>query len=98
MIACGKCGDTGWYAYDRNHSKPCEECCPHGQGVWHLLDHYGDKNGLWCCRAGCGTTWPGISDYQRARRPVIDPLTALIEQRREEFHEAHLKDDSKEDQ
>lgn len=24
---------------------------------WLLKDNYGDQNGKWCCKAGCGTTW-----------------------------------------
>lgn len=51
---CQKCNDTGWYAYDHNHGKICEFCCPHDQGFWQLHEHYGEKNGKWCCKAGCG--------------------------------------------
>jgi hypothetical protein len=54
MPACSKCLGTGWYAYDHNHSKPCEVCCPHDQGWWRLLEHYGHNNGRWACRRGCG--------------------------------------------
>lgn len=64
---CEKCGGTGWYSYDHNHSKPCEVCCPHSEGVWMLSYHYGNNTGRWCCSQGCGTTWDGIVDYQRAR-------------------------------
>lgn len=70
MTTCVKCGDTGWYAYDHNHSKICDACCTHNQGVWLLTHHYRDA-GEWCCRAGCGETWKGIVDYQHARDPLI---------------------------
>jgi hypothetical protein len=65
-MACRKCGGAGWYSYDHNHSKPCDECCLHNQGVWLLLEYYGAKNWHWCCKAGCGKTWAGIGDYNRA--------------------------------
>lgn len=55
-MTCLKCKDTGWYAYDHNHSKICESCCKHDQGFWQLKEHYGDKNDKWCCKAGCGYT------------------------------------------
>jgi hypothetical protein len=51
---CPKCGGTGWHSYDRNHSTVCNACCPHDQGWWLLREHYGENNGKWCCRRGCG--------------------------------------------
>lgn len=62
---CQKCHGTRWYAYDENHSKICEFCCPHDQGVWKLEKYYGDHNGMYCCVAGCGTIWKTPED-----RPV----------------------------
>ena len=62
MKPCPKCYDPelaenrGYYSYDENHSTFCDLCCAHDQGWWLLLDYYGAKNGLWCCRAGCGHT------------------------------------------
>jgi len=50
---CPKCAGKGFYAYDDNHSKPCEVCCPHDQGWWRLGKDYRDA-GKWCCRRGCG--------------------------------------------
>jgi hypothetical protein len=64
-MICQKCGGTGWYAYDHNHSKICEQCCLHNQDVWQLLKHYGDDNGKWCCKVGCGTTWNSVEDYRK---------------------------------
>lgn len=55
-MTCPKCNDTGWYAYDHNHSKVCEACCPHDKGWWELQEHYGKNNGKLCCRRGCGAT------------------------------------------
>jgi hypothetical protein len=52
---CPKCHGTRWYAYDKNHSKPCEVCCKHDAGWWLLKEHYGENNNKWCCRVGCGT-------------------------------------------
>jgi hypothetical protein len=57
---CTTCNGAGWYKYDHNHSKPCEDCCPHDNGWWDLSEKYhgskfikGGDNG--CCLAGCGT-------------------------------------------
>jgi hypothetical protein len=58
MPKCKVCKDTGWYAYDENHSKVCDACCKHDQGWWELTEGYmGYKKGMdnACCRAGCGT-------------------------------------------
>lgn len=35
-MTCSRCDDRGWYAYDDIHSKPCEVCCPHTEGVWQI--------------------------------------------------------------
>lgn len=51
---CPKCGGTGTFMYDHNHGTICDLCCRHLAGWWLLKDHYGDKNGKWCCGAGCG--------------------------------------------
>lgn len=51
---CPKCNGTGKYMYDHNHGTICDLCCKHDRGYWQLLEHYGEKNGKWCCRAGCG--------------------------------------------
>lgn len=29
--------------------------CPHDEGWWKLEEHYGEDNGKWCCKGGCGT-------------------------------------------
>lgn len=55
---CEKCKDTGWYRYDRNHSKVCEFCCKHQDGWWQVAEGYtGYDKALdnACCKAGCGT-------------------------------------------
>jgi hypothetical protein len=44
--------------YDHNHGKLCEECCPHAEGWFQLVTHYGPLNGQWACRAGCGHVVP----------------------------------------
>jgi len=68
-MTCEKCNGTGWYQYSTYgtpHSKPCEDCCKHDQGYWQLLEHYGDKNGKWCCK-GCGHTLdkqPSVGDRE----------------------------------
>lgn len=53
---CPKCGGTGWYKYDHNHSTVCPMCCKHRKGYWLLTEWYdgyvvGDE---WCCLNGCG--------------------------------------------
>jgi len=52
---CEKCYGKGSYMYDENHAKPCEVCCTHSQGWWKLEEHYGDDNGKYACKNGCGT-------------------------------------------
>jgi hypothetical protein len=70
MTTCPKCNNTGWYAYDHNHSKVCEVCCTHTDGWWKLEEHYGESNGRdeslitgssksslnakYACKTGCG--------------------------------------------
>jgi hypothetical protein len=53
---CPKCKGKGHYMYDHNHGTICDLCCPHNQGSWLLLEHYGMNNGKWCCLGGCGQT------------------------------------------
>lgn len=63
MNDCLKCNNTGWYSYDKNHSKPCEDCCQHSLGSWQLKE-YNSQPGMWCCLAGCGYVqdeeWVGV--------------------------------------
>jgi len=53
---CEKCNGVGTYMYDENHGTICDLCCPHVDGSWQLLEHYGERNGQWCCMGGCGHT------------------------------------------
>ena len=53
---CPKCKGTGTYMYSHDHGTICDLCCNHNMGWWKLEKHYGDRNGKWCCRAGCGKT------------------------------------------
>jgi len=58
MKCCPKCGGTGWYSYDHNHTAVCNKCCKHDKGWWELTSGYagymdGEDNA--CCSAGCGT-------------------------------------------
>ena len=62
-LTCQRCRGTGKWQYDENHAQPCPDCCTHSAGVWMLTFEYGDA-GAWCCKAGCGTKWDGIVDYQ----------------------------------
>jgi hypothetical protein len=58
-MTCPKCKGEGWYVYSTRgtpHSQPCDVCCKHDQGWWLLEEHYGENNGKWCCKAGCGHT------------------------------------------
>jgi hypothetical protein len=43
--------------YD-NHSSPCPDCCKHDKGFWLLKERYGEANGRWCCKSGCGYLKP----------------------------------------
>ena len=69
-LPCMKCGGRGWYQYDDIHSKPCEDCCTHSQGVW-ALGEYHSRPGYWCCREGCGKTWPTRADYFKERDEIL---------------------------
>lgn len=51
---CEKCKGTGRYMYDENHIKPCEVCCTHPDGWWKMEEHYGNDNGKYMCKKGCG--------------------------------------------
>jgi len=51
---CPKCKGTGSFMYDHNHRTVCDLCCIHNMGWWKLEKNYGDDNGKWCCKAGCG--------------------------------------------
>ena len=56
-MTCPKCNDTKWYQYSTRgtpHFTVCDLCCTHDKGYWVLEKHYGEDNGKWCCRAGCG--------------------------------------------
>jgi len=67
-MRCEKCGGAGSYMYDENHGKPCEACCDHSEGWFLLRIHYGESNGKYACKKGCGETrWPeeiGIASPQ----------------------------------
>lgn len=59
VAACQKCGGSGFYSYDHNHAKLCEDCCPCDEGWWLLRTHYGESNGKYACKRGCGkSVWP----------------------------------------
>ena len=81
---CPNCYDPGSgenrgsYMYDESHGKPCELCCEHSQGFWLLLEHYGEQNGRWCCRAGCGLT---VSAEEHLLLLGSDPTAAPIRSR-----------------
>jgi hypothetical protein len=53
---CPKCHSSGWYQYDDMHFKICEVCCQHEQGWWLLQEYYGEDNGKYACKKGCGKT------------------------------------------
>ncbi len=56
---CPKCGGAGWYCYSTRgtpHYTVCDMCCKHDKGYWLLEKYYGENNGKWCCKAGCGHT------------------------------------------
>lgn len=54
-MTCPKCNGTGWYSYDHNHGKPCEECCEHLGGWWPLGEGHRYGEGFEACKSpGCG--------------------------------------------
>jgi len=52
---CKKCNGTEHYMYDKNHIKVCDSCCTHPDGWWKMEKHYGNDNGKYACKKGCGT-------------------------------------------
>ncbi|MDA0252886.1 MAG: hypothetical protein O3A42_18385 [Actinobacteria bacterium] len=60
------CGGAGWLRYDGRHARVCPGCCEHGSGVWQLNPdcHHVVDGRIWCCSAGCGTTWESQAAYQ----------------------------------
>ena len=52
---CKKCGGTGQYQYDENHITVCDACCTHLDGWYKLEERYGNDNGKYACKRGCGT-------------------------------------------
>lgn len=59
-MICRKCKDRGWYGYDDNHAKICEDCCVHSLPRWLISEGqsgYRDGHDTWCCGNGCGTTF-----------------------------------------
>lgn len=70
-MECTKCEDTGWFAYDHNHSTVCDACCKHDQGWWLLTESH-SYPGMHCCRNGCGyikerPDKPGLTKYTGPR-------------------------------
>jgi hypothetical protein len=63
VSACTACNDTRWIRYDDWHKRRCDACCLHPSGVWELVEAYGEDNGKFCCKAGCGTTWESPNAY-----------------------------------
>lgn len=53
--------------YDENHIKPCEVCCTHLDGWWKLENNYGEDNGKYACKKGCGT----VVDLEPNRQAVV---------------------------
>ena len=51
---CPKCCGKGVYKLDGRHLAVCDLCCKHNQGWWLLEGAYGNDNGRWACKAGCG--------------------------------------------
>lgn len=51
---CKKCGGTGFYMYDENHRTVCDECCAHPDGWCKMEKSYGNDNGKYACKKGCG--------------------------------------------
>lgn len=41
--------------YDENHITVCDACCAHPEGWQKLEKHYGNNNGKYVCKKGCGT-------------------------------------------
>jgi hypothetical protein len=60
---CLRCHGRLWYAYDHNHKTICHDRCPHDQGWWQLTEGHGNP-GWWCCRAGCGKSFPTLAEAE----------------------------------
>jgi hypothetical protein len=77
---CPKCKGTGEYQYSTHgtpHFTVCDLCCRHDRGWWKLEHHYGEKNGLWCCSAGCGLTVEAPpAPHCEHGRSILEPCPA----------------------
>lgn len=62
---CKTCSGTGVRRTGGGSLVICDACCPHNQGWWQLESAYGENNGRWACKAGCGH--------------IVDTPTPLIE-------------------
>lgn len=66
QATCRECHGTGQRINDEHHISPCGECCTHPNGWWKLEKHYGNDNGKYACKRGCGTvvdTPPDNEEY-----------------------------------
>lgn len=71
---CPECNGTGMYQYSTRgtpHFTVCKLCCKHDRGWWRLDDFYGEDNGKWCCRAGCGKM---LTDEKHNDIPLLEEI------------------------
>lgn len=89
---CKKCNDTGRYAYDDQHIKPCDACCMHSDGWWKLDKRHGKDASKYACKIGCGTLRDNIlqseDDLMELTRQALADIIGR-EPTRQEILRAH---------
>lgn len=65
--------------YDENHIKPCEVCCSHPDGWWKLEKHYGEDNGKYACKRGCGTLVDKLAGEEHLMQLTRDALADVLD-------------------
>lgn len=90
---CKKCAGARRYMYDENHIKPCEACCDHPDGWWKMEKHYGEDNGKYACKRGCGTKIDKLPDDEETLTQLTkDALADVLgrEPTKQEILRAHV--------
>lgn len=88
---CKRCNGVGTYLYNENHIQQCEICCTHLDGWWKLEKNYGDDNGKYACKRGCGILIKNLPDDESLMGLTKDALADVLgrEPTRQEILRAH---------
>lgn len=78
--------------YDEHHVQTCDVCCSHTDGWQKLEKRYGNNNGKYMCRRGCGTIVDELPDDEESLMNLTrDALADVLgrEPTRQEVLRAH---------